>query len=492
MARTKMLFLKQSLKWHQWLGWTGGLALLLFALSGMTHPLMVWTGPKAASFFPPQTTMNATHAQALPEILSRHDIKQAIMVKIVPTAKKPVLQVTEYEDKARRYFDLDSGEELKGYDETQAIWLARYYTGLKETPITSIHFQTTFDDAYPWVNRLLPVYRIQFDTEDNRTAFIYTELGAMAGLTNDWKTTLQGIFKAVHTWNWLEDFEHGRVVLMLVLLVSLFGLAATGTAMVFLMKNRKMESQRKWHRFIAYAVWLPLLAFSASGTYHLLHYAYGENHRGLRLSAPLNLSPTQFGDNHAWFEQHGKLILNGLSLVQGEDGNILYRLSIPQGRPGMPIAKQQRFDGTPIEKEALYIDASNGVEIATYDQEKVLLLASQYLNVEEKNVLSVKPVKRFDMHYDFRNKRLPVWEVNLDTPQGDKVFIDPATAMLVDRISTAERYESYSFSFLHKWNFLSPFIGRQPRDIMIVVFLLLAVISTIFGYRMLLKKTAFK
>ena len=66
MAKLKNAVLKDSVKWHKWLGWTGGLALLLFAISGMTHPLMTWTGPKAASFFPPQAVMQAELASRIP------------------------------------------------------------------------------------------------------------------------------------------------------------------------------------------------------------------------------------------------------------------------------------------------------------------------------------------------------------------------------------------------------------------------------------------
>ncbi len=481
------LALKNSIKWHKWLGWSGGLALLVFAISGLTHPLMTWTGPKAASFFPPQGVMKAEYAAAIPVILANHGIVKAIMLKVIPSEKSAVLQVTEKDDAPRRYFDLSSGEELFDHDAQHAIWLARYYTGLHEADMQNVTFQTEFDSAYPWVNRLLPVYRITFDTEDNRTAFIYTELGALGNLTNDYKTSVQSIFRTLHTWSWLDGWKHARVFLMMLLLLSLFALAVTGTAMVFLMKNRKMQRRRKLHRLIAYGVCLPLLMFSTSGIYHLLHHAYADNHRGLRLGKAIDLSADRFSENTAWLEQYQNVKLNAISVVEGPEGNLLYRLSIPEGRPGQKVERARRFDGVPIEKPALYFNALTGEEVSVTDRDMAIHQAGRQFGFDASRITDTVLVTRFGPHYDFRNKRLPVWRIDYDTKPGDKLFIDPATGMLVDRLVNSNRYENYSFSFLHKWNFLVPVMGREPRDIIIVIILSFAVFSAFLGYCMLIR-----
>lgn len=490
MTKLKNHILKDSIKWHKWFGWTGGLALLIFAISGMTHPLMSWTGPKAASFFLPQVEMKAEYAYSINRILSSHNIEQVILAKIVPSKQGAVLQVTENNDNPRRYFDINSNEELLDYEEKHAIWLARYYTGIKDASIKDIKFQTNFDSAYPWVNRLLPVYRITFDTEDNRTAFIYTELGALANLTNDYKTSIQSFFKAFHTWNWLEDYEHARVFLMMVLLISLFAMAATGTAMIFLMKNRKMSKSQKLHRFISYAIWIPLLMFSASGIYHLLQYAYGNNHRGLQLGEAITITNNSFSENTDWLNNYQNVKLNSISLVEGPDGNLLYRLSIPTGKPGQKVEKSKRFDGVPIEKPALYFDVLTGKESEVNDRDMAIYHSGKQLGFPKDKITNTSLVTRFGPHYDFRNKRLPVWQIDYDTPKGDKIFIDPATGMLVDRLVDKERYESYSFSFLHKWNFLRPFMGRESRDVIMLLILSFAVLATLIGYVLLIRPKA--
>lgn len=494
MAKTRLVIMRKSQKWHSWLGWTGGIALLIFAISGISHPVMTWTGPKAASFFPPQVKISIEMVKKIPSILARHKIEQSIMAKIIPSKSGPLLQITQAEAQPRRYFDLKSETELKNYDQTHAIWLARYYTGLKTAPIKSIHFQTKFDNAYPWVNRLLPVYRVNFDTKDNRKAFIYTELGALAGHTNNWKTSIQTIFKALHTWTWLNDFEYARIFLMVLLLLSLLGMAITGTLLVFLIKKRSIpDGKRKWHRMLSFAVWIPLLFFSASGIYHLLQYSFGENHRGLKLGSPIDLQTNRFGQNYDWLSQFKNTALNSLSIVEspttkGAPARLLYRISIPKGKAGQSISKKTRFKGMAKEKQAFYFDALTGKKSAFNDKAMALSIAETNFGFPKDTLLKAQLITHFGPHYDFRNKRLPVWQLDYKTEQGDKLFIDAATGMLVDRLVNIERYEGYSFSFLHKWNFLSPFIGRMNRDIIIVLLLLLSIVLTIIGYIMLLKK----
>lgn len=488
MPSIKQHIVRNSHAWHRLLGWIGALALLIFALSGITHPLMSWTGPRAASFFPPQLKVHGAELTHLPQILTRHGIAQAIMVKVVPTERGAALQVTEQPQAARRYFDLQSGEEWPGYDAQQALWLARFYTGLAQAPIKAIHHQTEFDDAYPWVNRLLPVYRIRFDTPDERTAFIYTELGALAGLTNDWKTALQSIFRALHTFSWLEGQENARVLLMMALLLALLAMSATGTAMVLLIKNRTLPKQKKVHRLIGYIAGIPILLFTLSGLYHLLTSAYDESPRGLQLGPPMMLNAAQLGRLDNWLAQHAHQSFNNLSLIQGPDARLLLRASLPQGRAGQAIERGHHFDGQTTEKAALYIDAHTGSPTTITDEDMAVHYAQTRFGLAPGQIKQVTPIERFGVHYDFRNKRLPVWQIETHRPQGDRLFIDPATGMLVDRLIDSARFESYSFSFLHKWNWLKPLVGAGPRDVVIVLILIAAIIATVMGAAMLVRR----
>lgn len=468
----------KSLQYHQWLAWLAALALLLFGASGMLHPVMSWTGPRPAAFFPPQTTMKAEQAAAIPHVLAQYGITSPLLVKLVPSGENVLVQVTESANQPRRYFDPGTGGELEGHDMRHAIWLARYYSGLEQDDIASVDFQTEFDDAYPWVNRLLPVYRITFDTPDRRTVFVHTELNALAGLTNNWKTSLQTLFGIFHTWNFLNDMETLRVAAMLVLLVSLSAATLAGMVLIFTLNMRPNPStSRRWHRRLAYGLWLPLLAFSASGSYHLVQYSYGESTRGLRMGKPLDLTGTPLA-NGAWMARYTDMPLNGVSLIKGENGVLYYRLGVPQGKATMPT-QNQRYDGVPLEKTSLYIDAHTGEETSLSDKDVASLVARFYKSGMPQAVSSIL---RFSPEYDFRNKRLPAWKI--DYPDGETLFVDPVGGLLIDRIHSAERFENYVFSIAHKWNFLADWTNRPLRDALVVAILLLALGMAAFGIRM--------
>ena len=503
-------------RWHRRLGWLGGLALLLFGLSGLTHPLMTWFGPQAAAFFPPQAQVEETDLTRLPPLLQTlHDdgLERASVIKLVPTESGQALQVTPVDQPQRRYFALDSGAELNDFDRRQAEWLARYYTGLTDTPLRELTLQTEFDHAYPEVNRLLPVWKVTFDTDDGRTAFIHTELNALASLTNNFRTTQQGLFRTLHTLSWLDAVEPVRVFAMAALCLALILMSLTGIALVLALPARTLpHGQRRWHRWLALGLWLPLLAFSASGLYHLLHQSAKPALEGLRYAAPLELdrltlagstasmhqsdspsahtdhvspnsptSPTSPNSPHNNPAAH----LNSVTLLQGPDGAFYFRLGQPNGRPGEAVHHHGRFDGTPIERVSPLLHVHDQRPAAVDEKTLVRHFAAQHLQIDPAAITDLRTVTRFGPEYDFRNKRLPVWRVQ----HADGIaFIDPTNGALVERVAHSDRWEGFSFSHLHKWNFLTPLTGRELRDGLVATVILAALAFTGLGFAMLVRR----
>ena len=504
---SKVIIRKKSFQWHLLLAWFGAFALLAFCISGITHPLLAWTGPQSSAFMPPRAVMKASQVNVIDDILAKHNINQAIVVKLVPSERGVVLQVTEHNDQARRYFDLASFDELLDYDLQQAEWLARYYAlgGNTEVGIKEIKFQTEFDSSYSWVNRLLPVYKVTFDNDENLSTFVYTEINALAGLSNTYKTRLQAVFRNLHTWSWLNGVDSARIVIMALLLLSIITMTLTGIALVLLLKTRKkMSLESRIHRYLAYGLWLPILMFSISGFYHLLHYGFSDTHRGLQLGEPIALGQfTRAVDVQALPND----ALNQISVVEHDNG-LAYRLSVapksmhakqPATAKGGEHAhhdhsksdqavRNARFDGQPTEKGGLYYSVLSGQKIDTNDRRVAINIATKQLGLDESSLTDASLIKRFGLHYDFRNKRLPVWQVTFDSELGDIAFIDPATGILVDRLVNRDRYEGYSFSFLHKWNFLRPITDRKTRDIIMASLLLMIMLFVGLGLRMKWRK----
>jgi len=477
---------KQWLDWHSKLGWWALAGILVWAISGISHPMMAWFGPSAAKFFPPSVSLDASELGNLPALLADGDrVSGARVVKLVPGADTPLLQVTRSETEPRRYFLLDSGRELIDGDLHQARWLAVYYSGRPEEQITDVRLQTGFDDAYPPVNRLLPVYRVQFQGDDGLTLFIHTETAALASMTDSNKTVLQGVFRQLHTFAWLDDLEYGRLILIGLLMLTLAAFAATGLALVFVLKQRTIkDGKRRYHRLLGYVLWLPLLGWSASGFYHLLQSSLVEPVQGLRLGEPgeyRNLST-----NFAWVDSLDGRAINSLSLINGADGAPLYRVGLAPAESAAPGSRNQRFDGRPSEAGSLFVDARSGQVLQAFgDREQAQLLATRLAGIQPQDIAGMQLITRYGPGYDFRNKRLPVWQIDVADADKTMLFVDPVTGVLVDQSRGIDRAERLSFSLLHKWNHLTPFTGRQVRDYLIVATLLLLLSSSVVGGVML-------
>jgi hypothetical protein len=322
------------------------------------------------------------------------------------------------------------------------------------------------------VNRLLPVYRITLDDAAHTTLTVHTESGALADINNDWKRSLQTVFQQLHTFRWLAFFPAARVVLMMFFLCCLLASVLAGASLLYAMPSRNIpQSRRRWHRRIAHLLWIPLSGFVASGIYRLL--------------APLQFVDAKPLANIA-IAQPSLYAINLLQI----DKQLLLRASVApaadQGQPHHGHAgheqRNARFDGINKEQAALYFDAYSGEPSAITDEAIARSLAAGYLHTGEDSIIHSEKITRFGPEYDFRNKRLPVWRVDFNTAQQDSLFIDVASGVLVDNANNTTRAESYSFSFLHKWNMLTPLTGREWRDGLIVATLGSVLVLAVLGF----------
>lgn len=477
---------------HKWLALFGGIALLLWGGSGLLHPLMVTFGPQQAVFYPPQRPLDMAGTIPVHDILSRAGIQTAAAVKVIVARDENLLQVTEEQMVPRRYFRLTDGTELPEYDPQQAEFLARHYLKVDD-PIRSITFQTEFDAAYSWVNRLLPVYRVSLERDDNLSIYIYTETGAAAGLGNSFKNTVQAAFGAIHTWDWFPaQADWARVVLIGLLVGSLFAIGVTGVMLLVLIRRKKRApGSRGWHRIAGYVLALPVLMYSSSGLYHLIQSAMDKPGRVLSLSPSLDLAGVSFPLPDQWAELSQGLNVNALSIVETAEGQFLYRLGLAPDRRGGPATASEirnaRFDGVETTGPAVYVDAMSGEVWPEGDRALALQLAARFTGATPDQVKAARLVTRFGPGYDFRNKRLPVWQIDYADPIGMTVFVDTATGVLADRTLDAQKPERFSFSFIHKWNFLMP-LGRNVQNIVVSAIVALCLILMAgLGLQMYLK-----
>ena len=519
-AKTKTA--RWSYSKHQWLGLIGGISLLVWGLSGLTHIAMVLFGPQQAAFMPPAASVALEGARPIAETLESQGIAEAVAVKTVPAPGGGVLwQVTPAADGTRRYFLPADGGEVEGGDRAQAEFLARHYLAT-DRPITAARLQSEFDADYPWVNRLLPVWKLEFAGDDGLTAYVHTETSSLAAVNNTTKTRLQSVFRALHTWEWVPPgMDWLRVVVIALMVGSLLALGLTGFAMLVTVRRKKrLPGARGWHRFAGYVLALPLIMFSASGIYHLVQSAMVPSVSQLKMGKPVNLASGKWPVEADWALISKGRDIASVALVEGGEGQPLYRIGLaPKGPMGggehdhgpakaaadhgmaghdhaaMMAAqaktpstdaeiREARFAGIRPDGPAIYLDAATGNVVSSGDKDLALAIARRFTGAPDSAATGVELVTRFSHEYDFRNKRLPVWRVDYGAPVNASLFVDTGTGVLVDRVADGEKLERLVFSFIHKWNFLFP-VGRLAQNVIVGVFAIALIgFMAVLGLRM--------
>ena len=467
----------QVMRWHRRLAWVAGVALMLWCATGLVHTYLSTFGPQQQVFQPPQRPLQLQGMHPIGETLRQAQIKEASMVRIVAGEEENLLQVTQSPDLPRRYFSLRDGSELKDHDHAQALFLARYYMADPDAPVHEVRKIDQFTDEYPSVNRLLPVYRVAFKREDGLVVFVYTETSVLASVNNQLKTQLQTVFRVVHSGSWLGSIHEGlRVVLLGGLLLAVLGTALAGVALLTGIRRPKpAPGVKHWHRGGAYVLSLPLLALAVSGLWHLLQNAGPKPPTNLRLSAPMKVDQMNFDLHQQWDSITKGLKVQGLSLVNSNEANAwMYRLTLVKAGPAPQTPEEirkARFEGRSPLGEPMYVMADTGQVWAQGDRELALQLGERFSGVSRTAVQSAEVVTRFGPEYDFRNKRVPVWRLNYGAPVNATLFVDTATGVLADISLDSAKAERWSFSNLHKWNFLA-MLGRPVHNGVVSAFAL--------------------
>lgn len=509
---------------HQWLALVGGISLLVWGLSGLAHIAMVLFGPQQAQFLPPPAAVALEGARPIAATLAEHGIAEAVAVKTVPAPGGGVLwQVTTGPGAERRYFRPSDGREVADGDRVQAEFLARHHLATGRA-ITSAKLQTAFDADYPWVNRLLPVWKLEFAGDDGLTAYVHTESSSLAAVNNTAKTRLQTVFRALHTWEWVPQ-EMGllRVAVIGVMVGSLLALSLTGIAMLVTVRRTKRQlGARGWHRAAGYVLALPLIMFSFSGIWHLVQSALVRPQSNLAMGRPIDVASGKWPVETDWALIAKGRDIGSVALVEGADGQPLYRIGLapPKGQmsggsehdhgpathpPAHGMAghdhaamiaaqakapatdaeiREARYAGIRPDGPAIYLDAATGSVAATGDQDIALAIARRFTGAPDRKVTGMELVTRFSHEYDFRNKRLPVWRVDYGAPVSASLFVDTNAGVLVDKVADGEKPERFAFSFIHKWNFLFP-IGRLGLNIVVGAFAIALIgCMAVLGLRM--------
>ena len=443
---------------HRGLAWIAAVAALVWATSGILHPLIVWTGPKPAAFAPPLSGFLAAALPAPATLLAAAGIAEAERLRYLAIDGRPVLQVQRPGSAERRYLDAATGAALADADRAQAERLARHYAGEPQAAVASARLLTRFDADYPPVNRLLPVWRIDFARDDGLAVWVDTGGDRLATLSGSRKRSLQRLFQTLHTLGWLDPLPLLRDTLIGLFSSALLLTAGAGASL--LLRPGGQRPARRWHRRFAWLALLPALAFPASGLFHLFAYS---GSLPLPATPPLDLAHYTTAPFNATTGAVREAVSLGL-----RDG------------PGWQL---QLLDGAG--PRSCYI-AADGTAIAEDEAALVRHWAAAHFGIAEDAVATPTRLLRFSREYGFANKLLPVWRV---TGPGDEIaFFDAASGGLSAQVRPLDLAQGLGFDWLHKGQWLDA-LGLNPdrRNAVLILLALLVLATAAFGLRLRLR-----
>jgi uncharacterized iron-regulated membrane protein len=484
------------LRYHRWLGLVAALPVIFWGLSGLSHPIMTRLQPQPAAMTAPAELLAITEAQrahlpALSLLLSAQGMAELQEARLLVWQGKPVWQLTLPGQAQRVYVDAQDGQGIEGLDKELAVLLARHYAGEKTRAISHVELVTAFTPEYQYINRLLPVWRVQFAGGDHLRAYVETSPLRLATLDNDGKALFGKIFPSLHSWAFIP-YEGLRDVLMSFFLALAFAGSVGGLWLYgfFWRKppsGKRASAPRRWHRRLGVITALSTMTFTGSAILHLLLLDKGSNDvPPLRAAAPAIAVSTLSAAPSALSLPPG-FTLQLLSLPTGPAWRAAPASMAMVGKKadkGMPEDEHAHHHGMPLPAKKPfaepYFSALDGRLIAEGAQTHARALASAFSGLPEAKISDVQMVKNFEGEYGFLNKRLPVWKVAFATPDHLAVYVETGTGIKAADVRDVDRFEGFSFAYLHKGHWLDG-LGKNTRDFLLGLFALLNVLVVVLG-----------
>lgn len=535
--------LLKVLAWHRRLALVLGVFVMMWALTGVLHPIMSATQPQPAKRMPPPQQLQLQDAIPLPTLLQQQGITQLSQVQVLQLGQaqahdlqhhqqqhhktlihknqSPILayRVQQPEQAVGLYINAQTGKPIVNGEQRDAEQLALWYSGLTTQQIRGSQLVTAFNDDYPSVNRLLPVWRVDFD--NGLRAYVEPSQRRLATLSNDSKMWMARIFRLGHTWSIGQDDGQGlerwwgKDILMKAVLIGLLAMALLGLTLFVKIHNRqnhrlKDKPTRRFHRYLGASLWVFVVAWLSSGLYH--HW-----HKSEKITLPTAVFNVETLSLNAW-QQATQKPLQQLNLVasnfKAENGSVTAQAawllrypsqrtmqpsgqasgqtsgqasSQPSGQQGSMInhksgshAEHQHHQANKAQPPKISLLDANTAQVITPEQQAKQLTAFA-LGLPLQQLIQTEWVTQFGGEYGFINKRLPVIKVQSTLDNDQRLYIEPSTGLIASSVTNADALEGLSFAYLHKWRFID--INKTLLDVLMGITAALIALLVALGYR---------
>lgn len=506
-------------RWHRALGLITVVPVIMWALSGLSHPLMSNLLRPAIAHETVPTPPLAPAALAVPvaQVLARHGLAAVQNLRVVQLHRQPTYQVTDFRGRLR-YFGAATGQEVPDGDRAYAEDVARYLLADSTSAVASAERLTQFTGEYKFINRLLPVWKITLARPDGMSVFIETGQSRLGTFNNHARATFLWVFGMLHNWDFLAALPRPVHLGIMLVFCTIIWLSALSGLVIYGFVRRKLRQPRSaqdgvgWlrrrHRTLGLWVAFVTFTFALSASYHLLQKFTPDRRNDVaRVSA---FAATEL----AWPlpEALAAAPVHRVSLVRVA-GQPYYRL-VSQGPAGPPTVQYRSTrTGQPLPDGELRYALELGEEFMTRlhgeappatatgaGEDGALPDCCTPPSLTAETAVAIGPpaagpaaslaspelVTKFAGEYGFVNKRLPVVKLAFAGPGHPALYVEPATGRLAALVTDGDRREGLSFAVLHKF-FLMDWAGKNIRDAVAIFSALGVLVVTLYGCVLLLR-----
>lgn len=461
-------------KYHRLLGLVTGIPMILWTISGISHPLMVhfFANDIPQRYIMPEPLPRESLTRPVGEIVGRAGYQEVRNFRMIRVHGEVYLQVQDM-DSRLRYFSAVTGEELPDAENLHAEALARTFLQDFTSPVLELERVESFGGDYAYVNRLLPVMRVRFDRPDKMDIYVET-FGERLGTFNDSsRRAYLWFFRNLHSWSFLGERDNPfRITVVVGFSLLTLVVALTGIHLFWYMKRRlgsQISKRRKLviraHRWLGIVFSLFLLGFSASALMVAIP-KYGKEQDNLRIETP-PVPITALETSLERVLQEIQQPVYNLSVVE-MDGEYCYQ--ILAGKEGRG-------------SERIYIRTDGSMRLEFGDEQYAAWLAEKVSGLDRTQMEKVELVTRFGSDYPFIMKRLPVYKVSYPAATASGIndwFIETSSSYLSGRTTTLSAANGVGFVMLHKFHFLD-FLGKEARDIVLILVTLFLCLVSVLG-----------
>lgn len=507
------MFRKLVFPMHRRISVLIALPVILWALSGFLHPIMTNIRPKVATqFYQPPLVDTTKFPISIYQALAQNKIDSIEWYRLTEMHSKGFYQIKMLQESELIYISGQSGKILKNGDDLYARYLAKIFLEGQRTNnsdsinqnidlnqsklsldaseccsqvtdeilldtiganIENVEVIQEFSGEYRDINRLLPVYKVQFDRPDGIRIYIETAADRFAYAVDDNRALADLFFTTFHNLGWLDFLGRFKYVITVLIMSAAFFTSILGLYIFFTTKSKvinknSISKTRYYHRITSLSFSLFTLLFTFSGAFHAivkltpdtrhlyfhkqsiskdeLNIIWSDLYERMDSSFSLsNIKPLKFQNKLFWQT-------TGFSKK-------IHTSNDKQVDKPKDLMKSMKV----IPPIVNYYQANSYDLLPEGEKEYSTFLASTFRNNFNERPAYLTQIVKFEGEYGFVNKRLPVWKVAYKSNSNERYYVETKSGTLAAHINDKDLIEGYSFAILHKHHFMD-WAGKSARD----------------------------